>query len=209
MVNSKKKKNINMINIFYNLYNLKTTYCLISIKKYFNYLFFGIFKTVNGYIFCNKLINGCFLGNFFKNINISLKFFKNNFLGVCCSICYLPIYSIFSNLYLLKWKYQVATSNGTYCQLLEIKQNLNLVLVKFPSGFKQYIFSTKFCLIGRNSNIFHKYIIFGKASFNKNLGRKSNVRGVAKNPVDHPHGGRTKTCKPEVSPWGWVTKNSH
>jgi large subunit ribosomal protein L2 len=29
---------------------------------------------------------------------------------------------------------------------------------------------------------------------------------VAMNPVDHPHGGRTKTNKPEVSPWGWVTK---
>jgi ribosomal protein L2 len=28
------------------------------------------------------------------------------------------------------------------------------------------------------------------------------------NPVDHPHGGRTKTNKPEVSPWGWVTKNN-
>jgi large subunit ribosomal protein L2 len=35
------------------------------------------------------------------------------------------------------------------------------------------------------------------------------VRGVAMNPVDHPHGGRTKTNKPEVSPWGWVTKYSH
>jgi large subunit ribosomal protein L2 len=35
------------------------------------------------------------------------------------------------------------------------------------------------------------------------------VRGVAMNPIDHPHGGRTKTNKPEVSPWGWVTKHSH
>jgi len=34
----------------------------------------------------------------------------------------------------------------------------------------------------------------------KNRGLKSKVRGVAMNPVDHPHGGRTKTNKPEVSP---------
>jgi large subunit ribosomal protein L2 len=32
------------------------------------------------------------------------------------------------------------------------------------------------------------------------------VRGVAQNPVDHPNGGRTKTNKPERSPWGWVAK---
>jgi len=39
-------------------------------------------------------------------------------------------------------------------------------------------------------------------------GRKSMVRGVAMNPVDHPHGGRTKTNSPEVSIWGWVAKIS-
>jgi len=54
-------------------------------------------------------------------------------------------------------------------------------------------------MLGRNSQIDHKYKIFGKAGFNKILGKKSKVRGVARNPVDHPHGGRTKTNKPEVS----------
>jgi large subunit ribosomal protein L2 len=33
-------------------------------------------------------------------------------------------------------------------------------------------------------------------------GKKPKNRGVARNPVDHPHGGRTKTNSPEVSPWG-------
>jgi ribosomal protein L2 len=32
---------------------------------------------------------------------------------------------------------------------------------------------------------------------------------VAMNPVDHPHGGRTKVSQPEVSPWGWVAKNNY
>ena len=49
---------------------------------------------------------------------------------------------------------------------------------------------------------------FGKAGNLKIVGRKPKVRGVAKNPVDSPHGGRTKTNKPEVSPWGWVAKHS-
>ena len=69
--------------------------------------------------------------------------------------------------------------------------------------------SLNFCITGRVSNLNKKYEIFSKASYNTLLGKKPNVRGVAKNPVDHPHGGRTKTNKPEVSPWGWVTKNSH
>ena len=39
-------------------------------------------------------------------------------------------------------------------------------------------------------------------------GFKPKVRGVARNPVDHPHGGRTKTNQPEVSIWGWVAKRN-
>ena len=38
------------------------------------------------------------------------------------------------------------------------------------------------------------------------LSKKIMVRGVAKNPVDHPNGGRTKAKQPEKSPWGWVAK---
>lgn len=45
-----------------------------------------------------------------------------------------------------------------------------------------------------------------KAQQTKFLGFKSTVRGVAQNAVDHPNGGRTKTNKPERSPWGWVAK---
>lgn len=56
---------------------------------------------------------------------------------------------------------------------------------------------------------FQKFTVTGKSGINRNLGKNVIVRGVAMNPVDHPHGGRTKTNKPEVSPWGWVTKHSH
>lgn len=65
------------------------------------------------------------------------------------------------------------------------------------------------CVVGRNNNIYHKYLVYGGYKWSSYLGKKSLVRGVAMNPVDHPHGGRTKTNKPEVSPWRWVTKYSH
>jgi large subunit ribosomal protein L2 len=54
--------------------------------------------------------------------------------------------------------------------------------------------------LGRNSNIKNKRQFLTSAGTNVKKGFKSKVRGVAMNPVDHPHGGRTKTNNPEKSP---------
>ena len=87
--------------------------------------------------------------------------------------------------------------------------DLNLVKIRFSSGTQKIISGNSICTVGRNNNIYHKYLVYGGYKWSNYLGKKSLVRGVAMNPVDHPHGGRTKTNKPEVSPWGWVTKYSH
>lgn len=100
-------------------------------------------------------------------------------------------------------------SPGTFSQVLSINKELNLILIKLPSGKKKYVGINYLCTLGRNNNIFHKFLVVGKAGLKRNLGKNVIVRGVAMNPVDHPHGGRTKTNKPEVSPWGWVTKYCH
>lgn len=49
----------------------------------------------------------------------------------------------------------------------------------------------------------------GKAGINRNFGIRPTVRGVAMNPVDHPHGGRTKTNSPELTPWNKIAKLRH
>lgn len=108
----------------------------------------------------------------------------------------------------LKKKPIYALSNGTYTQVLEIYHDIYLVLLKLPSGEEKYVNSFSFCTIGRCYNYFYNKSNFGKAGNLKIIGKKSKVRGVAKNPVDHPHGGRTKTNQPEVSPWGWVAKKN-
>lgn len=119
-------------------------------------------------------------------------------------------FSLISNLTKKKKKMGCyATSSGSYCQLLELKKKLKIALIKLPSNKKIYLSIDYTCLTGRNNNINKKYEIKGKASYKFFLGKNPLVRGVAKNPVDHPHGGRTKTVQPEVSPWGWVTKHSH
>ena len=64
--------------------------------------------------------------------------------------------------------------------------------------------------IGVVSNEQHKNRVLGKAGAAAWVGRRPSVRGVAMNPVDHPHGGgEGKTSggrKGSMSPWGWYTK---
>jgi len=76
----------------------------------------------------------------------------------------------------------------------------NIVKISLPSGLTKII--SPYCMItlGRASNILHKKEFFTKAGYYRNLGFKSKVRGVAMNPIDHPHGGRTKTNSPELTP---------
>jgi len=61
------------------------------------------------------------------------------------------------------------------------------------------------------SNSQHKYFIKKKAGYNRALGIRPTVRGVAMNPCDHPHGGgEGKKSGPRAakSPWGWLTKGT-
>lgn len=89
---------------------------------------------------------------------------------------------------------------GTFCIFLKTNIEKGLVFIKIPSGKFKKTHETSYVMLGRNSNIIAKHIIIGKAGNNIKKGFKPTVRGVAKNPVDHPHGGRTKTNSPERTP---------
>jgi ribosomal protein L2 len=88
-----------------------------------------------------------------------------------------------------------ARAYGSYAKLISINFTLQTVLIELPSkARKLFLLNTlvyKMPLVKINQ----LPIMVNKAGFNKNFGLKSKVRGVAKNPVDHPHGGRTKTIK--------------
>ena len=60
--------------------------------------------------------------------------------------------------------------------------------------------------IGRVSNHLQRLTILGKAGANRNRGRRPKVRGIAMNPIDHPHGGRTNGGRPSCTPWGVYCK---
>ena len=82
-----------------------------------------------------------------------------------------------------------------------------IIKCKLSSGLLKMFNINDVFLLGRVSNK-NKNLILKKKYTYKWRNTKSIVRGVAMNPVDHPHGGNTKTNKPEVSKWGWIAKHS-
>jgi large subunit ribosomal protein L2 len=90
-------------------------------------------------------------------------------------------------------------SAGT-CALIIKKDTVNnKVLVRLPSKEERLFDGFSFATIGSVSNSSHYTNLIGKAGRSRWLNRRPNVRGVAMNPVDHPHGGRTGGSRPSVS----------
>jgi large subunit ribosomal protein L2 len=102
---------------------------------------------------------------------------------------------------------QLARSAGTYAQLAG-RDSENAIL-KLCSGELRLVRGECMATIGAVSNSDHQNRSYGKAGRNRWLGKCPHVRGVAMNPVDHPHGGgegRTSGGRHPVTPWGQPTK---
>jgi len=82
------------------------------------------------------------------------------------------------------------------------------VTLKLPSGEMRMVFKKCYATIGTVSNEDHMNVVIGKAGRKRWMGIRPTVRGMAMNPVDHPHGGgegKSKGINP-VTPWGQPTK---
>jgi large subunit ribosomal protein L2 len=102
---------------------------------------------------------------------------------------------------------QLARSAGTGIQLMA--KEGRYALLKLPSGELRRVLLECKATIGQVGNIDHENVSLGKAGRKRWLGRRSKVRGVAMNPVDHPHGGgegKSSGGRHPVSPWGMPTK---
>jgi len=120
----------------------------------------------------------------------------------------IPLGTIVHNVELHKGKGgQIVRSAGSYAQI--VAREDKYVSLKLPSGEQRLVFGECFATIGQVSNIEHEQISIGKAGRSRWLGRRPKVRGVAMNPVDHPHGGgegKTSGGRHPVTPWGIPTK---
>jgi large subunit ribosomal protein L2 len=102
---------------------------------------------------------------------------------------------------------QMARGAGSYCQLMA--KEGRYAQVKLPSGEVRLIPLACKATIGQVGNLEHENISIGKAGRKRWLGRRPHVRGVAMNPVDHPHGGgegKSSGGRHPVTPWGVPTK---
>ena len=102
---------------------------------------------------------------------------------------------------------QLVRSAGEAAQLLE--REGKYARLKLPSGEIRLVLSRCYATIGQVGNTDHANIAIGKAGRSRWLGRRPKVRGVAMNPVDHPHGGgegKSSGGRHPVTPWGVPTK---
>jgi large subunit ribosomal protein L2 len=102
---------------------------------------------------------------------------------------------------------QIARSAGTYAQY--VGRDQGYAILRLNSGEQRLVHQNCMATVGAVSNPDHGNISIGKAGRNRWLGKKPSVRGVAMNPVDHPHGGgegRTSGGRHPVTPWGKPTK---
>ena len=92
---------------------------------------------------------------------------------------------------------QINAKEGDYAQIKLSSGEIRLIHIKCSAT------------IGKVGNSEHELITLGKAGRSRHKGKRPHVRGVAMNPVDHPHGGgegkATKGNPHPVSPWGWIT----
>jgi large subunit ribosomal protein L2 len=191
---------------------------LVDFKKIFWNVPFYILKTVKdptrtGYLFLTCFINGivtyilategaddtsCFLttskhGFFFVGNTITLaRVFEGCFL-----------HSLEKR---LNFGGTIARAAGTHATLLK-KFKYNKILIRLPSKEEILLGEKTITTLGRVTNVNHKFIRLTGAGQRRRLGIKPLVRGVARNPVDHPHGGAGGKC--QVTTWSKIAKNKN
>ena len=134
---------------------------------------------------------------------------KGYYIGNNTEIKDMLVGSIIHNVELLPGKgAKLARSAGTYCVVIS-KDTSGYALLRLNSGELRMVPLVCIATLGVCSNLDHKNKSYGKAGYTRWIGRRPIVRGVAMNPVDHPHGGgegKTSGGRCSVTPWGKLTK---
>nr|BBD14128.1 ribosomal protein L2 [Ophirina amphinema] len=129
--------------------------------------------------------------------------------GNCCPIMNLPVGTVIHNIELKPGGGgKLARAAGTNAVIVK-KGAEGYAMLKLSSGSYRLVSMLCLATVGSLSNIDNKNVSLGKAGRSRWMGRRPIVRGVAMNPVDHPHGGgegKTSGGRPSSSPWGIPTK---
>lgn len=160
-----------------------------------------IFNPELNYHFYIRAVEGFKVGNYVRTTNMAKH------IGDSATIIDIMIGQPIHNINLNNSN-NIARSAGTYAVILQ--KYSNYCLVRFPSQKMYYLPSNSQATLGRLSNSKHKLLNLAKAGRSVWFGKRPHTRGVAMNPIDHPHGGgQGKTSgghSTSVSPWGKPTK---
>ena len=130
------------------------------------------------------------------------------FIGYSTLLCNIPVGIKISNieLYLNKGS-QYIRAAGSYATIISKAEKH--VILKLKSGVLKKFSAFNLAVIGEVSNFDYIYVVHKKAGYYIKKGWRPVVRGVAMNPIDHPHGGgqgKTSGGRVSVTPWGKITK---
>jgi len=158
----------------------------------------------------NPLLNYHFYIRSVENFKIGLYIktnVKHSTIGDCAKLLYLFTGKAIHNINLNNTN-NIARAAGVFATILQ--KYKNYCLMRFPSQKLYYVPTESQATYGRLSNSQHQLSNLGKAGRRRWLGIRPHVRGVAMNPIDHPHGGgQGKTSgghSTSVSAWGKPTK---
>ncbi len=128
-------------------------------------------------------------------------------LGNCLPIKNIPLGTVIHNIELRPGEGgKLVRSAGSSAQLMA--KEGEYAQVRMPSGEVRRIAMVCRATIGQLGNLDHENVVIGKAGRIRHMGKRPSVRGIAMNPVDHPHGGgeaRSTSGRPPTTPWGQMT----
>lgn len=101
---------------------------------------------------------------------------------------------------------QYIRSAGTFARLIKTDLHFHTAVLQLPSGVRKTFSLYSLASLGAVSLRSKRLTANTKSGYWRSYGVKPHVRGIARNPVDHPHGGRTKSIKYPRTPWGKTTK---
>jgi large subunit ribosomal protein L2 len=160
-------------------------YVLKVFKGNFKSPFFGMLLYDNGLISLVALADGVFVGSRLFS-GASLKgFIETGFSGLLRNF---GLFSVISSFELFPWS-GFKVSRGAGCSAFIVGNSKAKSIIKLSSGWQIKVPDSSMGVLGISSNVSHKFSNIGKAGKSRALGIRPTVRGVIKNPCDHPHGG--------------------
>lgn len=200
---------------------LKSNYVQIDKFRYLNQFGFILRVIKNSYrsgflgyvLYDNGLSSFILLSDGLKTgyrfFSGSLKLFSFNFnLGSSQKILNISLFDNINSIETFPFSGSKLARSAGCCAKLIARDNDRSIL-KLSSGWQIRIVNHALAVYGLVSNVSHIFNSLGKAGLNRNMGIRPTVRGVIKNPCDHPHGGGEGKGSPpvaQVSPWGWLCK---